>query len=116
MKLVVAVIQPTKLCAMHELLEDIEVERMTICDGQEFGPREPRSGGQDQEHDEAPTLQRRVVVEIVVNEDFLERTVSMISSVARSGPEGTPGDGKVFVVPVSEAVDICGSSRGPGAV
>jgi nitrogen regulatory protein P-II 2 len=113
-KLVVAVIQPTKLCAVHEVLEDIEVERMTICDAQGFGPKPPRAVYQGHEH--LPVLQRKVVVEIVVNDDFLERTVAMITNVARSGPDGAEGDGKVFVLPVAEAVDICGSSRGPGAV
>ena len=114
MRLVVAVIQPTKLCAVHEVLEDIEVERMTICDAQEVGPQSPRTGYRAYEH--LPVLQRKVVIEIVVNDDFLERTVAMITNVARSGPDGDPGDGKVFVLPVLEAVDICGSSRGPGAV
>ena len=113
-KLVVAVIQPTKLCAVHEVLEDIEVERMTICDAQEFGPKPRQTVYRGHEH--LPVLQRKVVLEIVVNDDFLERTVAMITNVARSGPDGAPGDGKVFVLPVAEAVDICGSSRGPGAV
>ena len=114
MKLVVAVIQPTKLCAVHEALEDVEVERMTICDGQEFGPIPRQTVYRGHEH--LPVLQRKVVLEIVVNDDFLERTVDMISNVARSGVEGAPGDGKVFVLPVVEAVDISSSSRGPGAV
>ena len=114
MKLVVAVIQPTKLCAVHEVLEDIEVERMTICDAQELGSQPRPTVYQGHEH--LPVLRRMVVLEIVVNEDFLERTVTMITNVARSGPDGAEGDGKVFVLPVAEAVDICGSSRGPGAV
>ncbi len=114
MKLVVAVIQPTKLCAVHEALEDLEVEKMTICDGQEFGPKPRQTVYRGHEHH--PTLQRKVVLEIVVNDDFLERTVEAISNVARSGPDGAPGDGKVFVLPVTEAVDISGSSRGPSAV
>ena len=114
MKLVVAVIQPTKLCAVHEGLEDIEVERMTICDAQEFVPEPPRTA--DREHVHLPELQRKVVLEIVVNDDFLDRTVAMITNVARSGPKGAGGDGNVLVLSVAEVVDICGSSRGPGAV
>ena len=114
MKLVVAVIQPTKLCAVHEMLEDIDVERMTICDAQEFVPQTPPMVYQG--HGHPPTLQRQVVVEIVVNDDFLERTVTMITNVARSGPDVAWEDGRVLVLPVAEAVDIHGSSRGPGAV
>ena len=36
--------------------------------------------------------------------------------MARTGPEGTIGDGKVFVVPVEETIQISDGSRGPGAV
>ena len=114
MKLVVAVIQPSKLCAVHEALEDVEVERMTICDGQEFGPKPRQTVYRGHEH--LPVLERKVVLEIVVNEDFLQRTVEMIANVARSGLEGAPSDGQVFVLPVEGAVDISGISRGPGAV
>ena len=92
MRLVVAIIQPTKLCAVHEALEDVEVERMTICDGQEFGPKPRRTIYRGHAH--LPVLQRKVVLEIVVNDDFLERTVEAISSVARSGrsPIRPPGE------------------------
>ena len=59
---------------------------------------------------------RKVVLEIVVNEDFLERTVDTITNVARTGPEGCIGDGKIFVMPLEEAVSLSDSSRGPTAV
>ncbi|MFH1923295.1 MAG: P-II family nitrogen regulator, partial [Planctomycetota bacterium] len=54
--------------------------------------------------------------EIVVNDDFLERTVETIANAARTGREGSIGDGKIFVLPAEEAIQISDASQGPGAV
>lgn len=115
MKVVLAVIQPTKLDAVREALEEIEVERMTVSDAQGFG----RPTGHSSEYPErrhGPALQRKVALEIVVNDDFLERTIEVVTSVARSGPEGSVGDGKLFVLPAVEAIQLNDGARGPGAV
>lgn len=115
MKLVIAVIQPTKLNAVREALEKIEVERLTICDAQGFGRQRGRTE-MYRGNEYTTTLLRKIVLEIVVNDDFLERTLDTIAGVARTGPEGTIGDGKIFVVPALEAIQIDDGARGPGAV
>jgi nitrogen regulatory protein PII len=114
-KLVIAIIQPPKLNAVREALEKIEVARMTVSDGQGFG----RYGGRiemyrGQQH--RLDLLRKVMLEIVVNDDFLERTVQTICNVARTGPEGNIGDGAIFVLPAEDTIMISDGSRGPGAV
>jgi nitrogen regulatory protein PII len=147
MKLVIAVIQPTKLSAVREALEKIEVTRMTVCDGQAFvGKKETEhlvlhqaassanpsdskaSSGQagtraEQGREEVfrgresgTALLRKIVLEIVVNDDFLDRTVETIVRAARTGPTGTVGDGNVFVLPAEQATEIDTAFRGPGAV
>ena len=115
MKLVIAIIQPPKLSAVREALEKIEVTRMTICDAQGFGRQRGRTELY-RDHEYQTALLRKVAIEVVVNDDFLQRTVDTITSVARTGPEGTIGDGKIFVVPVEEAMQVDDGSRGPGAV
>jgi nitrogen regulatory protein P-II 1 len=115
MKLIVAIIQPTKLNAVREALEKIEVTRLTVCDAQGFGQQRGRREiyrGQEYK----TTLLRKVALEIVVNDDFLERTLETITSVARTGPEGTIGDGKILILPALEAIQISDGSHGPGAV
>lgn len=115
MKLVIAVIQPTKLKAVREALEKAEVTRMTVCDAQGF----ERQRGRTQMyrgHEYTTRLLRKIALEVVVNDDFLERTIETIMAVARTGPEGTIGDGKIFVVPTDEAIQVNDGSRGPGAV
>jgi len=88
---------------------------MTICDaqgyGRQFGHPEGRPGG-----DTPGILLRKIVLEVVVNDDFLDRAVETISSVARTGSEGTIGDGKIFIVPAQEAVQVNDGRRGLGAV
>ena len=125
MKLIIAVIQPTKLSAVREALEKIEVQRMTVCDGQGFGPQDKRCvplqpgarlGGGSFSSGEGFSVIRDVVLEIVVNDDFLERTIETIANVGRTGPDGTLGDGKIMVLPADDTVLIDDGSRGPGAV
>ena len=115
MNLIVAIIQPTKLNAVREALEKIEVGRMTVCDAQGFGRQRGRTEFY-RGHEYQTTLLRKIALEIVVNDDFVERTVDTIAGVARTGPEGTIGDGKIFVVPVEETYQISDGGRGPGAV
>jgi nitrogen regulatory protein P-II 1 len=114
-KLVIAVIQPTKLNAVREALDKIEVARMTVTDAQGFGRQRGRTE-MYRGHEYTTELLRKVVLEIVVNEDFLERTINTIISVARTGPEGNIGDGKIFVIPADQAIQIVDGARGPGAV
>jgi nitrogen regulatory protein P-II 1 len=115
MKLVIAIIQPTKLNAVREALEKIEVARLTICDAQGFGQQRGRTELY-RGHEYKTRLLRKIALEIVVNDDFLERTVETISNVARTGPEGTIGDGKIFILPAESAIQINDSATGPGAV
>ncbi|MGD0655542.1 MAG: P-II family nitrogen regulator [Thermoguttaceae bacterium] len=115
MKLVVAVIQPTKLSAVREALEKIEVTRMTITDAQGFGRQRGRTE-MYRGHEYTTKLLRKAVLEIIVNDDFLERTVNTIINVARTGPEGNIGDGKIFILPADQAIQIIDGARGPGAV
>ena len=115
MKLVIAIIQPTKLKAVREALVKAGVERMTVCDAQGYG----RQRGQTatyRGHEYKTNLLRKITLEIVVNDDFLERTLDTLMEVARTGPEGTIGDGKIFVLPTEEAIMLAGDVRGPEAV
>jgi len=114
-KLVIAIIQPTKLNAVHEALDKIEVTRMTICDAHGFGQQHGQTA-MYRGHEYTINVLRKVAIEVVVNDDFLERTIDTIISVARTGPEGTIGDGKIFVLPVEETVQVNDGNRGPGSV
>jgi len=115
MKLVLAIIQPTKLEAVRQALEKVGIGRMTVCDAQGYA----RQLGRPvlyRGHEYKAELLRKIALEIAVNDDFLDRAIDTISEVARTGPEGHIGDGKIFVLPMEEAIQIGGITRGPEAV
>ncbi len=115
MKMVIAVVQPTKLDAVHQALERLDVTRMTVCDAQGYA----RQRGQLESyrgHEYKTNLLRKVALEIAVNDDFLDRTVECLEEVARTSAEGHIGDGKIFVVPMDEAIQISDGYRGKGAI
>ena len=114
MRLVLALIQPTKLKPVQEALAKIGVERMTVCDCLGYGQQRGQTaavGALDR-----PALVRKVALEIAVNEDFLDKTVATITRVARTGAGGAIGDGKVFVLPVEEVVRMSDTVRGPEGI
>jgi nitrogen regulatory protein P-II 1 len=91
------------------------VERMTVCDAQGYGQQRGQTPNY-RGYEYKTRFLRKIELEIVVNDDFLERTIETINSIARTGPEGSIGDGKIFVVPVEEAIRLDDAHRGPGAV
>src|SRR3954447_10997944 len=110
MKLVIAIIQPTKLEAVRQALNKLEVTRMTVCDAQGYGRQRGRTE-MYRGHEYKTQLLRKIALEILVNDDFLDRTVDAIASVARTGKEGEIGDGKIFVLPAFEAISLAGAMR-----
>ncbi|MCA9239953.1 MAG: P-II family nitrogen regulator [Planctomycetales bacterium] len=115
MKLIVTVIQPTKLNAVREALTHIGVTRMTACDAMGFarqrGHLETFRG-----HEYQTQLLRKVELQIAVNDDFVDRTIQCLEEFARTSTEGHIGDGKIFVLPLDESIQISDGQRGPGAV
>ena len=115
MKLIVAIIQPTKLQAIKEALKEVSIERMTVCDAHGFG----RQRGQVETfrgHEYQIQFLRKISLEIAVNDDFVERALEIVQRVARTGAKGNIGDGKVFVMPIEQAIRIDDSVSGPEAI
>ena len=115
MKLDVAIIQPTKLRAVQSALEKAGVTRMTVCDAQGFA----RQRGQTPLYrgmEYKSQLLRKITLEIAVNNDFVERTIDIICAAAKTGAEGNIGDGKIFVMPIADTIDLSADVRGPEAV
>ena len=115
MKLIIAIIQPSKLEDVKAALTDVEVFRLTVVDCQGFG----RQRGQTEMYrgrEFTVNLLRKVQLQIAVNDDFVDRTVEAIMSAGRSGEQGEIGDGKIFVLPVDNVIQLGGDSRGPEAV
>jgi len=115
MKLILAVIQPTKLEAVQQALARLGVMRMSVADAMGFA----RQRGQTESYRGAEyqtNLLRKVQLEIAVNDDFVQRTIECLQQTARTSSEGTIGDGKILVLPMVEAIQLDDAQRGPGAI
>ena len=115
MKLIIAVIQPSKLEDVKAALQEVEVVRLTIMDVQGFG----RQRGQSETYrgrEISVNLLRKVQLQIAVNEDFVEPTIDAIIKGGRTGEQGQIGDGKIFVLPLDDCIRIRTGERGPDAI
>ncbi len=112
MKYVIAVIKPHKLEAVKAELEKEEVHLMTISNalgcGRQKGITEVYRGVK-----EIDNLLRNVKLEIAVNDAFLEKT---INAITRGAGDGQIGDGKIFVLELSECIRISSGERGSEAI
>ena len=115
MKLIIAVIQPSKLEDVKAALSEVEVVRLTIMDVQGFG----RQKGQTEVYrgrEISVNLLRKVQLQIAVNEDFVEPTINAIIKGGRTGDSGQIGDGKIFVLPLDDCIRIRTGERGSDAI
>ncbi len=115
MKLIIAIIQPSRLEAVKSALTEVEVFRLTVMDCQGFG----RQKGQTEVyrgHEFTVNLLRKVQLQIAVNDDFVQPTVDAILRSARTGEKGAIGDGKIFILPMDECIRIRTGERGPEAI
>ncbi len=115
MKLIIAIIQPSKLEDVKTTLSEVEVVRLTIMDCQGFG----RQKGQTEVYrgkEISVNLLRKVQLMIAVNDNFVEPTISAIIKGGRTGPSGEIGDGKIFVLPLDDCIRIRTGERGGEAI
>jgi nitrogen regulatory protein P-II 2 len=115
MKLIIAIIQPQRLEAVKAALTEVEVFRLTVVDVQGFG-RQKGHTELYRGHEFSVNLLRKVQLQIAVNDEFVERTVSAIIKGGRTGDSGQIGDGKIFIVPMDDCVRIRTGERGSEAI
>jgi nitrogen regulatory protein P-II 2 len=115
MKLIVAIIRPEQLEAVQSALAKQDVYLMTVSDVRGCG----RQGGYTEVYRGAEFQVRllpKLKLEIAVNDAFIEAAVEAIVHAARTGPAGTVGDGKIFVLPLEDCVRIRTGERGEAAI
>ena len=112
MKLIKAIIKPFKLEEVKASLSEIGVEGMTVSEVKGFGRQKGHTEiyrGSEYTVDFLP----KVKLEVVVGDELVSKTVNTISSSAKTGKIG---DGKVFVIPVEDAVRIRTGEHGEEAL
>jgi nitrogen regulatory protein P-II 1 len=102
MKKIEAVIKPFKLEEVKEALSDFGIVGMTVTEVKGFG----RQKGQTEIYrsgEYSVDFLPKIKIEVVLSEDKVDEALNAILKAARTGKIG---DGKVFVMPVEEAVRI----------
>jgi nitrogen regulatory protein PII 1 len=107
MLLIRAIVRPEKKDEVLEQLSAAGFNAATMVDVVGRGKQKGiKIGGMV--YDEIP----KILILMVIQDSEKEKVVKVILDTARTGTEGTFGDGKVFVSPVEEAYTI--SKNGPG--
>jgi nitrogen regulatory protein P-II 1 len=112
MQLITAIIKPFKLDDVKDALKSMGVVGLTVTEVRGFG----RQGGHTETYrgteyqiDFVP----KVKLEIVVDDDLADAVVDAVAAAARTAKIG---DGKIWVVPLSELVRIRTGERGVDAI
>jgi nitrogen regulatory protein P-II 1 len=112
MKKIEAIIKPFKLDDVKNALHDVGVTGMTVTEVKGFGRQKGHTEvyrGAEYVIDFLP----KIKIEVVLDDALVERAVQAVMDAARTDKIG---DGKIFVVPVEQAVRIRTGEQGPDAV
>ncbi len=112
MKKIEAIIKPFKLDDVKEALMALGVVGMTVTEVRGFGRQKGHTElyrGSEYTIDFLP----KVKVEVIVPDQMADKVVSTIVAAARTG---SIGDGKVFVLPLTDAIRIRTGETGEAAV
>lgn len=112
MKKIEAIIKPFKLEEVKEALTEIGVEGLTVSEVKGFGRQKGHTEiyrGSEYTVDFLP----KVKIEIVLADSIVEKAVETIIKAAKTGKIG---DGKIFILPVEEAIRIRTEEKGEKAV
>ena len=112
MKKIEAIIKPFKLDDVKEALQEIGLQGMTVTEAKGFGRQKGHTElyrGAEYVVDFLP----KVKVEVVLEDDLVERAVEAIQQAAHTG---RIGDGKIFVSAIEESIRIRTGERGAAAV
>ncbi|UQA92890.1 P-II family nitrogen regulator [Streptomyces halobius] len=112
MKLITAVIKPHRLDEVKEALQAFGVHGLTVTEASGYG----RQRGHTEVYRGAEytvDLVPKVRIEVLVEDADADNLVDVVVKAARTGKIG---DGKVWSVPVEEAVRVRTGERGPDAL
>jgi nitrogen regulatory protein P-II 2 len=112
MKLITAIIKPFKLEDVRKAVSDIGVQGVTVTEVRGFG----RQRGHTEIYrgaEYAVEFVPKAKLEIAVDDSQLEQ---VIDAIIKSAQTGKVGDGKIFVVDLTQVVRIRTGERDAGAI
>ncbi|KAF0186830.1 MAG: nitrogen regulatory protein P-II 2 [Hyphomonadaceae bacterium] len=112
MKLVIAIIKPSRLDAVLDAASEAGVSGLTVTEVRGYGRQKGKTEVYRGAEYEVKLLPK-VKIEAVVNDDSVDRLVELVAAAANTGKIG---DGKVFVLPVEAALRIRTGETGDVAI
>ncbi len=112
MKLITAIIKPSRLDPVLEALKDAGVGGLTVSEVRGFGRQKGKTEVYRGAEYEVKLLPK-VKVEIVASADIVERAIDAISTAAKTGKIG---DGKIWVADLDSILRIRTGESGQAAV
>jgi nitrogen regulatory protein P-II 2 len=112
MKLIIAVIKPSRLDVVLDAVTEAGASGLTVTEVRGYGRQKGKTEVYRGAEYEVKLLPK-VKLEIAVSDDIVERVVE---ALARSANTGKIGDGKVFVLDLEQAMRIRTGELGAGAV
>ncbi len=112
MKKIEAIIKPFRLDDVKEALQDAGVQGMTVSEVKGYGRQKGHTElyrGAEYVIDFLPKLK----IELVVEDTLVD---AVIDAIERAAHSGNIGDGKIFVLPVENAIRIRTGERGETAL
>jgi len=112
MKKIEAIIKPFKLDDVKDALHEVGIKGITVTEAKGFGRQKGHTElyrGAEYVVDFLP----KVKLEVVLEDQFVERAVEAIQQAAHTG---RIGDGKIFVSTVDEVIRIRTGERGADAI
>jgi len=112
MKQITAVIKPFKLEEVREALAEVGVTGLTVTEVKGFGRQKGHTEiyrGSEYTVDFLP----KVKIEAAVDDEQVEKAIATISKAAHTGKIG---DGKIFVLGLTDVIRIRTGERGPAAI
>ena len=112
MKLVMAIVKPFKLDVVREALMEVGIQGLTVSEAKGFG----RQKGQTEIYRGAEynvEFVPKVRIEVVIDDDEVERVVE---AIRRSAITEKIGDGKIFVLEITQAMRIRTGETGSDAL
>ncbi len=112
MKLIEAIIKPFKLDEVKDALNELGIEGITVSEVKGYGRQKGHTElyrGAEYVVDFIP----KVKLEIAVADEMVAKAVAAIEDVAKTG---RIGDGKIFILPLEEAVRIRTGEKGGDAI
>jgi nitrogen regulatory protein P-II 2 len=112
MKIVMAIIKPFKLDEVRDALTAVGVQGLTVTEVKGYG----RQKGHTEIYrgtEYAVSFLPKIKLEVAVAADMVDKVVEAISAAAKTGQIG---DGKIFVMPLEDAVRIRSGETGETAL